>query len=32
MQDPNGFANQHVHPYGMAMPNGPQMQPTMQRT
>ncbi|KAK4946351.1 Transcription factor [Elasticomyces elasticus] len=32
MQDPNGFANQHVNPYGMAMPNGPQMQQQMQRT
>merc|ERR1712098_342364 len=26
VQDPNGFANQHVNPYGMAMPNGPPMQ------
>ncbi|KAK6364189.1 Transcription factor [Exophiala oligosperma] len=32
MQDPNGFANQHVNPYGMPMPNGPPMQPGMQRT
>merc|ERR1711939_161753 len=32
MQDPNGFANQHVNPYGMAMPNGPPMQAGMQRS
>lgn len=32
MQDPTGFANQHVNPYGMPMPNGPPMQPGMQRT
>lgn len=32
MQDPNGFANQHVNPYGMGMPNGPPMQAGMQRS
>jgi len=32
MQDPSGFANQHVNPYGMPMPNGPQMQAGMQRS
>lgn len=32
MQDPNAFANQHVNPYGMALPNGAPMQPGMQRT
>ncbi|KEF62964.1 activating transcription factor, other eukaryote [Exophiala aquamarina CBS 119918] len=32
MQDPNGFPNQHVNPYGMPMPSGPQMQAGMQRT
>ncbi|KIY03251.1 uncharacterized protein Z520_01718 [Fonsecaea multimorphosa CBS 102226] len=32
MQDPNAFGNQHVHPYGMALPNGAPLQPGMQRT
>jgi len=32
MQDPNGFPNQHVNPYGMPMPSGPQMQAGMQRS
>ncbi|KAJ9603896.1 Transcription factor [Cladophialophora chaetospira] len=32
MQDPNGFGNQHVNPYGMGMPNGAQMQAGMQRS
>ena len=28
---PGAFANQHVNPYGMAMPNGGGMQPQMQQ-
>ncbi|KIX00715.1 uncharacterized protein Z518_09780 [Rhinocladiella mackenziei CBS 650.93] len=32
LQDPTGFPNQHVNPYGMAIPNGAAMQPGMQRT
>jgi ATF/CREB family transcription factor len=32
MQDPSGFPGQHVNPYGMPMPNGPQMQAGMQRS
>ena len=31
LQDPSGFANPHVNPYGMAM-NGAAMQPQMQRS
>ncbi|ETI24821.1 hypothetical protein G647_04191 [Cladophialophora carrionii CBS 160.54] len=32
IQDPNAFGNQHVNPYGMALPNGAPMQPGMQRS
>lgn len=32
MQDPSGFGNQHVNPYGMGIPNGASMQPGMQRS
>ncbi|KIV96201.1 hypothetical protein PV10_00096 [Exophiala mesophila] len=32
MQDPNGYPAQHVNPYGMPMPGGPQMQAAMQRS
>lgn len=32
LQDPSAFANPHVNPYGIAMPNGAGMQPTMQRS
>ena len=32
MADPSAFANQHMNPYGMGMPNGAGMQPGMQRS